>query len=56
MIDLISRPRFFVGTVVDPACWPRLLAVGLGEADGLAIVRTVSTGSDVASGVSGLSL
>ena len=56
-MDPIGWPHFFA---VDPAGRPRFgavvgLAIGLGEADGLAIGRVVSTGADVVVGFSGLS-
>ena len=61
VVDPTGWPHFFVEAVMDPAGWPRFraivgLAVGLGEADGLAIGGAVLTGREVAVGFSGLSL
>ena len=60
-MDPTSRPRFFVRAAVDPAGWPCLgavvgLAVGLDEADGLAIGGAILTGVDITIGFSELSL
>ena len=61
VVDPIGWPRFFVEAAVDPASWPRFravvgLAVGLVEADGLAIGGAVLTRREVAVGFSRLTL
>ena len=63
MVDLVSRPCFFVGAAMGPIDRPHfrftgmsVVGVGLGRADGLVIDGAVLMGADVAVGFTGLSL
>ena len=63
VMNLASRPRFFIGAAMGLVVRPRfyligmfIVGVGLGRADGLAIVKAISMGANVDVGFSGLFL